>query len=169
MLDRPPEASARSLPDDRPIDRRELLVAASTLAAALGFPDGALAQGRDISAIDFASLSNAVAGFPPADPSLASHFLEAFSDRMADLADLLDIVRTSSEQEWQQRIDAAGLTPLADALATAWYTGMVGEGDDKRVVTYLDAFAWNAVGYTNPPTRCDISFGAWAEPPHEDR
>lgn len=133
----PPRFSSTGSPveNDRPlqsIDRRELLIVASTPAAAIGLPETAFAQGGNLTAIEFASLSNAVAGFPPADPSLAADFLEAFSDRTAELVDLLKIVQNAPAREWQDRIDAAGLTPLADALATAWYTGMVGEGSQHR-------------------------------------
>ena len=152
------------------LDRRELLVAVSTLAAALGLPGAASAQPAPaLTALEFASLSSAIAGFPPADPDLAAGFLEAFSAQAAELAKLHEIVRTVRPDEWTEKIAAEGLAPLAEALTTAWYTGVVGEGADERVLTYLDAFAWYAVAYTKPPTRCDISFGAWSEPPHEDR
>jgi hypothetical protein len=162
-------ASRRSSHGPNELDRRELLVAVSTLAAALGLPGAALAQPAPaLTALEFASLSSAIAGFPP-DPGLAASFLEAFSDQAAELAKLHDLLRTVPPEQWEAKIAAEGLAPLAEALATAWYTGMVGEGADQRVLTYLDAFAWYAVAYTKPPTRCDISFGAWAEPPHEAR
>ena len=147
------------------IDRRELLIGVSALAAAFGLPNAAFAQAAGISAIEFASLSSAIAGYPPADPSFAAEFLAAFPDQAAQLVQLHDIIAGSDESEWQAKIAAAGLTPLAEAISTAWYTGMVGAGAEQRVVTYLDAFAWYAVAYTKPPTRCDISFGAWSEPP----
>lgn len=147
------------------IDRRELLIGVTALAAAFGLPGAGLAQIPGISAIEFAALSSAVAGYPPADPNLAAEFLAAFPDQAAQLVQLHDIIIGTDESEWQSAIAAAGLTPLAEAISTAWYTGMVGEGAGERVVTYLDAFAWYAVAYTKPPTRCDISFGAWSAPP----
>lgn len=147
------------------IDRRELLIGVTALAAAFGLPGAGLAQTAGITAIEFASLSSAIAGFPPADPNLAAEFLAAFPDQAAQLLQLHEIVTTTDESECQSAIAAANLTPLAEAISTAWYTGMVGEGAAERVVTYLDAFAWYAVAYTKPPTRCDISFGAWSAPP----
>lgn len=147
------------------IDRRELLIGVTALAAAFGLPGAGAAQVPGITAIEFASLSSAVAGFPPADPNLAAEFLAAFPDQAAELARLHQIIIGTDESEWQTAIAAANLTPLAEAISTAWYTGMVGEGAAERVVTYLDAFAWYAVAYTKPPTRCDISFGAWSAPP----
>ena len=152
------------------LDRRELLIAVSTIAAAFGLPGTASAQpAATLSTMEFASLSSAIAGFPPADPDLAASFLEAFSAQAGELAKLYEIVRTVRPDEWEEKIAAEGLAPLAEALTTAWYTGTVGDGADQRVLTYLDAFAWYAVAYTKPPTHCDISFGAWSEPPREVR
>lgn len=146
------------------IDRRELLIAVGTLAAALGLPKVAFAQAA-MSTTEFAALTSAIAGNPPNDPAITAEFLAAFSDQTADLIRLHEIVAANSEDEWPAAIAAANLTPLAEALSTAWYTGMVGAGADQRVVTYLEAFAWYALTYTKPPTRCDLSFGAWSEPP----
>jgi hypothetical protein len=151
------------------LDRRELLIAVGTLAAALGLPGPSLAQAAALTDPDFANLANLIAGFPPADPDITRQIHQAFAAEAADLARLYDLVRDTDPAGWDAAIASAGLTPLAEALSTAWYTGTVGAGDDQRVVTYLDAFAWYAVGYTKPPTRCDISFGAWSEPPHEFR
>lgn len=147
------------------IDRRELLIAVSALAAALGLPKAARAQGPAITVTEFSSVSSAIAGFPPNDPTIAAEFLAAFADQAGDLSRLHEIISTTPEDQWTSAIAAANLTPLAEALSTAWYTGMVGAGADQRVITYLEAFAWYALTWTKPPTRCDISFGAWAEPP----
>ena len=162
------------------LDRRELLIAVGTLALAFGLPGAAEAKtarpaaplppplpplGNDA----FANLANLIAGFPPADPDVTAQFRAAFATEVAELAQLYEIVRTQPEDQWPAAIKAARLEPLAEALVTAWYTGAAGKGAGQRVITYLDAFAWYAVGYTKPPTRCDVSFGAWAEPPHEFR
>jgi hypothetical protein len=154
------------------LDRRELLLAVTTLAAAFGLPGAAApakASNTPLSNDDFANLSNLVAGFPPADPDLTAQFREAFASETDELVQLYDIVRTQPEAAWPAAIKAARLGPLAEALVTAWYVGGVGKGANQRVITYLDAFAWYAVGYTKPPTRCDVSFGAWEARPHEDR
>jgi hypothetical protein len=157
----------------RELDRRELLIAVTTLAAAFGLPGAALAQSAPsvppLRNDDFANLANLIAGYPPADPDITVQFREAFASEMDELVQLYDIVRTLPETEWPAAIKAARLGPLVEALVTAWYTGMTGKGNDQRVITYLDAFAWYAVGYTKPPTRCDISFGAWEARPHEYR
>lgn len=167
MADNPQLPPADRAHRHRPatIDRRELLAAVSTLAAVFGLPRAALAQGPSITQIEFSSLTNAITGFPPNDPAIAAEFFTAFADQADDLTRLHDIVSNTPEDEWTSAIAAANLTPLAETLSTAWYTGMVGAGADQRVVTYLEAFAWYALTWTKPPTRCDISFGAWAEPP----
>jgi hypothetical protein len=157
------------------LDRRQFLVAVSTLAAALGLPGGgaaAQAGGTPDPAIGldaFRDLSVALTGFAPPDVSLAESFRDAFAAEAADLGRLHDIVRHQPPEAWDAAIAAAGLGPLAEALVTAWYTGMVGEGANRRVVSYLDAFVWYAVGYTKPPSQCDWDFGAWADPPPPGR
>jgi hypothetical protein len=154
-------------------DRRELLIAVGTLAAAFGLPGANFAHAELLPIDDpgFANLANLIAGFPPPDPGITAQIREAFAAEAEEVAQLYELVRTTAPEDWEAAIKAAKLGPLAEALVTAWYTGSVadGDGDDRRVITYLDAFAWYAVGYTKPPTRCDISFGAWSEPPHEFR
>jgi hypothetical protein len=153
------------------LDRRELLIAVATLAAAFGLP-GASVAGAELLPVDnggFANLANLIAGFPPADPDITAQIKAAFAAEAEEVAQLYELVRTTAPEDWEAAIKAAKLGPLAEALVTAWYTGSVADGNERRVITYLDAFAWYAVGYTKPPTRCDISFGAWSEPPHEFR
>jgi hypothetical protein len=154
--------------------RRKLLVAVSTLAAALGLPGSAAAQAGDVPdpaiGLDaFRDLSVALTGYAPPDISLAESFRDAFAAEAADLARLHEIVRHEPPEDWDAAIGAARLAPLAEALVAAWYTGMVGEGADRRMVSYLDAFVWYAVGYTKPPSQCDWDFGAWADPPPPGR
>jgi hypothetical protein len=153
------------------LDRRELLIAVGSLVAAFGLPDTAFAQAETppLTNDAFANLANLIAGYPPADPEITKQFREAFASEMDQLVKLYDILRAQPEDQWPAAIKTARLGPLADALTTAWYTGAAGKGADARVITYLDAFAWYAVGYTKPPTRCDVSFGAWAAAPHEYR
>lgn len=153
-------------------DRRELLTAVATLAAVLGLPTAAVAAtGAELQreTAAFADLSVSITGFVPKDPSLVEHFFAAFADETEELIRLHDIVKATPPDGWEPAIAAAGLAPLAEALMTAWYSGAVGEGPETRVVTYLDAFAWYAVGYTKPPTRCADAFGGWADAPHEMR
>jgi len=154
------------------IQRRELLVAISTLAAFFGLPGAARGQAAGTAAIDlgdFRELTAMLTGLSPSDAALPELFLEAFAADAADLGRLHVIVTEQPESGWDTAIAAAGLKPLSTALIQAWYTGNVAQGSEERVLTYLDAFVWHACGYTKPPTRCDTNFGAWAEPPPPGR
>jgi len=155
------------------INRRELLAAVSALVAALALDGraGALAANGDapIDIDAFRALTNALTGFSARDESVVQDFLQAFSAEAAELTKLYEIVRETPENQWDAAIAAAGLTPLATGLTTSWYTGMIGKGPDQRVISYLDAFAWYAVGYTKPPSQCDTNFGAWADRPPPGR
>jgi hypothetical protein len=155
------------------LDRRELLRAVTTLAAALGLPGVALSPAASaatpISVDAFRDLTIALTGYTAREPFLAKDFLEAFAAEAADLARLHEIVRSDPPDAWEVKIASAGLSDLAEALVSACYTGMVGEGANQRVLSYLGAFAWYACGYTKPPTQCDWNFGAWADAPPPGR
>ncbi len=148
------------------MNRRELLAVAGAIIGAIGLPGSATAAA--ITADQFHDLSVALTGFAPADRSLVSAFQEAFASDLDDLGRLYDVVRAAPRDSWKDAIDKAGLTSLAEALINAWYTGLVGEGANQRVVTYLEAFVWYAVAYTKPPSKCDTDFGAWATRPEGD-
>lgn len=153
------------------VRRRELLIAISTLATFFALPGAARSQ-EAVSAIDasaFRELTGMLTGISPSDTTLPELFLQAFATDMADLEKLHVIVTEQSEAEWDGAIANAGLKPLSEALIQAWYTGSITQGSDERVLTYLDAFVWHAVGYTKPPTRCDTNFGAWADAPPPGR
>jgi len=155
------------------MNRRELLAVTGAILGALGAPNAALALAPSpvtpISTQAFRDLTLALTGYAPRDPSMVDAFQDAFSQELIQLEQLYRILVSAPERDdWPKAIADAGLTPLAEQLITAWYTGIVGEGEAARVVTYLDAFVWYAVGYTKPPSTCDTDFGAWAmRPPGE--
>lgn len=157
------------------MNRRELLAVAGAILSALGTPGRASAQSGGtslfipISTDAFHDLTLALTGYAPRDPSMVGAFYEAFSHELAQLQRLHDLLVSESDRDdWPEAMAEAGLAPLAEQLIAAWYTGIVGEGEAARVVTYIDAFVWYAVGYTKPPSTCDTDFGAWAvRPPGE--
>lgn len=153
------------------VERRELLVAVSTLVAFFGLPQPAFSQAipKPIDLGSFRELTSALTGISPSDATLPEVFLEAFAADAADLTKLHAIVTGDAEEQWDAAINAAGLKPLAESLLQAWYTGSVGQNANERVLTYLDAFVWHACGYTKPPTQCDTNFGAWADAPPPGR
>jgi hypothetical protein len=156
------------------MNRRELLAVAGAVLAALGSPGRATAQSAasafiPISTEAFHDLTLALTGYAPRDPSMVGAFHEAFASELTQLDRLYEIlVAEPDRSDWPKAIEDAGLAPLAEQLIAAWYTGIVGEGEAARVITYIDAFVWYAVGYTKPPSTCDTDFGAWAIRPPGD-
>lgn len=154
------------------MNRRELLAVAGAILGALGSPNAAVALSSPVVPIStpaFRDLTLALTGYAPRDPSLVGAFQDAFSQELTQLEQLYRILVAEPERDdWPKAIADAGLAPLAEQLVTAWYTGIVGEGEAARVITYIDAFVWYAVGYTKPPSTCDTDFGAWAMRPSGD-
>jgi hypothetical protein len=153
------------------LNRRALLEAVLAISGALALPSGvAPAAGAVLfDSARFRELIVAMTGLSPRDPTLAQAFLDAFSDDLAQLKTLRDIVLNNPQNLWAEKISEAKLGGLAETLITACYTGTVGTGDNEKVITYLNAFVWYACGYTKPPSQCDWDFGAWADPPPEGR
>jgi len=57
-----------------------------------------------------------------------------------------------------------GAHASAQAVASAWWSGMVPTADGDRVVTFLDALVWRAQPWAQPPTECLGGVGAWSKP-----
>lgn len=156
------------------VNRRELLAVAGAILAAMGAPGSALARAAPSSVVPISSqafhdLTLALTGYAPRDPSMVDAFHEAFANELTQLQQLYEILAAERDRDdWPKAIEDAGLTPLAEQLIAAWYTGIVGDGEAARVITYIDAFVWYAVGYTKPPSTCDTDFGAWALRPAGD-
>lgn len=156
------------------LNRRELLAVAGAILAAIGTRSAAFAQSAPapvapIASQAFRDLTLALTGYAPRDPSMVDAFHDAFSNELTQLEQLYRIlVAQPDRNDWPEAIEQAGLAPLAEQLIAAWYTGIAGEGDAARVITYLDAVVWYAVGYTKPPSTCDTDFGAWAVRPEGD-
>jgi hypothetical protein len=156
------------------MNRRELLAVAGAILGALGTRGAALAQSAPASVVPIATgafhdLTLALTGYAPRDPSMVDAFHDAFANELTQLQQLYEILVAETDRaDWPDAIAQAGLAPLAEQLIAAWYTGIVGEGEAARVITYIDAFVWYAVGYTKPPSTCDTDFGAWALRPAGD-
>lgn len=153
------------------MNRRELLAVVGAILAAFGTRGTALAQAPPASVVPistqaFHDLTLALTGYAPRDPSMVEAFREAFAGELTQLEQLYQLLEGESDRdEWPKAVADAGLAPLAEQLIAAWYTGIAGEGEAARVITYIDAFVWYAVGYTKPPSTCDTDFGAWATRP----
>ncbi len=53
---------------------------------------------------------------------------------------------------------------LADRIIEMWYSGVVTQGEEQVVATFVDSLAWRSLTFTKPLTICG-SFGFWAERP----
>jgi len=145
-------------------DRRVLLkVLAAVPLAAFGIP--AVAATDDVAMFD--RTSQALTGYPAPNPDDVKAMLGAFAtaDRRAALARLADVVaRTPAD-----RLDAAlrdnGLEKIADDLVAAWYSGIVANGKQQRLVLYVDAYVWSAMTFTKPMGVCGGLTGYWKDPP----
>ena len=72
--------------------------------------------------------------------------------------------RTLAELERSALYRKPGVRASAEAVASAWWSGMVPTANGERVVTFLDALAWRAQPWAQPPTECLGATGAWAKP-----
>lgn len=63
--------------------------------------------------------------------------------------------------------DDKELAMLADTITNYWYSGEYDDANgDTHVATYIDALAWQALGYRpQGPTTCGGAFGHWADAP----
>jgi len=57
-----------------------------------------------------------------------------------------------------------GARASAEAVASAWWSGMVPTANGDKVVTFLDALVWRAQPWAQPPTECLGATGAWSKP-----
>ena len=57
-----------------------------------------------------------------------------------------------------------GARASVEAVAAAWWSGMVPTANGDKVVTFLDALAWRAQPWAEPFTECLGATGAWAKP-----
>lgn len=122
----------------------------------------------------FTALSRALTGFDDLDDSeLGQVYLDSvtgnaeLSGQLSDLYDkagLTDGARVVTIED----LESAGAfdddtRPVADTIATVWYTGRYDAGDDELVVaTYINALAWQATGYrATGPSTCSGAIGNW--------
>jgi Membrane bound FAD containing D-sorbitol dehydrogenase len=137
------------------LSRRELLAGvAATIAAAgiAGFPADLYAAAK-VTVDEFVALSEWLTGKPDLNPSVAKTLLGGFlatghGPALAQLA---------------KRREEHG--PVANAVVTAWYTGLYETGKGQAVATVDEALIWDALTFTKPIATCGGATGYWAFPP----
>ena len=149
------------------IDRRALLkLLASAPFAALSSPAHSAATGTS-GVPAFGTTSAALTGYPAASESDTAKMLAAFAtpERRAALARLERVVSATPAADLDAALRANGLESIANDLVAAWYSGIVTQGKQQRLVLYTDAYVWSAMSFTKPMGICGGVTDYWKDPP----
>src|SRR5205823_2260912 len=147
------------------IDRRTLLkLLASMPVTALPVPVQA-ATPSDSAA--FERTSQALTGYAAPSASDTNAMITAFAtpERRVGLARLARVVASTPADRLDAALRDNGLDQLADDLVAAWYSGIVTNGKQQRLVLYTDAYVWSAMTFTKPMGVCGGMTGYWKDAP----
>jgi hypothetical protein len=142
--------------------------AASVIPPAFAVPTGDAAQNA------FLSASQILTGQSSLDPEQASLLYNAliaddaqFASGVQALAKILGLPNIDLPQ-LQHVLDKENfpVAALPRKIVTAWYTGIVGEGEKARCITYETALMNVVVAdKLQPPSYCYGAAGSWVEKP----
>ncbi len=168
-----PDASLRHCAGPDP-DRRALL-AGLTATYLFSHVPTAMAQPADAAPRDaFMAASRILTGRPSLDADQAARLYEALVTDSpsfpADVQALLAFIdqRKIDPLQLQQTLDAeqSPLTAVPRSIVKAWYTGIVGEAERARCITFETSLMHLAVAdRLNPPSYCYGSYGSWTAQP----
>jgi hypothetical protein len=169
------EPDASSSHRAEPDPERRALLTGLTAAYFVSYVPTVLAQPADAVPHDaFMAVSRILTGRPVLDSDQAARLYEALlSDTpsfAADVQALLSLIdqRRIDPAELQQTLDAeqSPLTGVPRAIVKAWYTGIVGEAERARCITFETSLMYVAVAdRLNPPSYCHGSYGSWMDRP----
>ena len=154
-----------------PSAMRRSLLRALAGASALGLTGGGLAAtaptGTTAPQRNFSTLTAALTGYPAPTTDVAARMQKAFTTpaRRAKLAALAQLVAATPADGLEAALTAHGLTPLANELTAAWFSGIVNTAKGQEVVLYTDAYVWTAMTFSKPMGQCGGAFGYWSAPP----
>ena len=157
-------------------DRRTLLksLAAATLAWLAARPEHVFSATLPTKSTpsagtiaSFAAMSATLTGYPAGDPGDPAKMLAAFATpaRRAALSRLQAVVARVPAAGLDAALRAQGLETLANDVVAAWYSGIVTQGSQQKVVLYADALMWSAMSFTKPMGVCGGITGYWTDPP----
>jgi hypothetical protein len=166
--------------EDRPLDaapdfERRTLLAGLTAALMTACVPSATAQ-EDVSAArrSFAELSNLLTGRSTLDATHADVLYDAlvasrphFDSEVRALLTLMQN-RTIDPKDLQRTLDGerSPLAALPRAIVSAWYLGVVGEGERARCVTFESSLSYEIVSdRLSPPSYCHGGPASWVEKP----
>jgi len=89
----------------------------------------------------------------------------ATADRRAALARLAGVVASTPADRLDAALRDNRLETIANDLVAAWYSGIVTNGKQQRLVLYTDAYVWSAMTFTKPMGVCGGVTGYWKDPP----
>ena len=160
--------------DGRDPDRRGILIGLSATYL-FSYVPSAIAQPADAAARDaFMVVSLILTGRPSLDADQAGRLYEALAADApgfpADVQALRSFMdeRKVDPAQLQSTLDAeqSPLTAVPRSIVKAWYTGIVGEAERARCVTFETSLMHVAVAdRLNPPSYCYGSYGSWIDQP----
>jgi len=154
--------------------RRALLTSLLATSAVSVIPPAFAAPTADAAQNAFLSASQILTGQSSLDPEQASLLYNAL---IADDAHFASGVQALAKILGQPNIDLLQLQHVLDSenapiaalprkIVTAWYTGIVGEGEKARCITYETALMNVIVAdKLQPPSYCFGAPGSWVEKP----
>ena len=155
-------------------DRRGVLIGL-TATYLFSYVPPAIAQPADAGARDaFMTVSRILTGRPSLAADQATRLYEAlvvdapgFPADIQALRSFMDERRIDPAQ-LQSPLDAeqSPLTSVPRSIVRAWYTGIVGEAERARCITFETSLMHVAVAdRLNPPSYCYGSYGSWMDQP----
>lgn len=154
--------------------RRALLTSLLAASAASVIPPAFAASAADAAENAFLSASQILTGQDSLDPEQASLLYNAltaddpqFAEGVQALAKILD-QRKIELLQLQHVLENEGspVAALPRKIVAAWYTGIIGEGEKARCVTYETALMnVVVVDKLRPPSYCYGAPGSWVEKP----
>ena len=155
-------------------DRRRILIGL-TATYLFSYGPSAMAQPADAAPREaFMAVSRILTGRPSLDSDQAMRLYEALvadaPSFPADVQALRSFIdhRQIDPARLQQALDAeqSPLTAVPRSIVKAWYTGIVGEAERARCVTFETSLMHVAVAdRLNPPSYCYGSYGSWMDQP----
>jgi hypothetical protein len=155
-------------------DRRTLLTGL-TAAYLVSYVPSAIAQPADAAPREaFMAVSRILTGRASLDADQATRLYEALTADVPSFAADVQALRSFIEErkidpaQLQQALDAeqSPLTAVPRSIVKAWYTGIVGEAERARCVTFETSLMHVAVAdRLPPPSYCYGSYGSWTAQP----
>jgi hypothetical protein len=161
------------------VSRRKVLLAtvANMLAGVFmpGLSSQAIAAPAESEGDRFLRVSRVLTGKSDLDPAIAARTLDAmtardaqFATRFMALAKAVDSAGLHDLTDFERTAIAAdpALKQTAVEIVSAWYLGVVGEGETAKLVTYEDALMFRPTrDVTAPPATGGSEFGSWSAKP----